>query len=255
MISYLLYLRAKRNPEGNFRRYLAQARDRGAWRGIVAGTFDLPRWLRPTHGPLAQNNVRILVGRPQETLLEIDDVEREAGRPIRDVWRALRGFIHEGVDFAPYAETFRKRLGAGVTYVQGDTDPACDLNAFGERLSKEAVDAAVASAREGGGGEITRYEIEAEFPTVAESRGRHVIKTHEHPVEDEVRLVVVREETDGLLELRPGGFERAGQTGGMKSRVARPAPRATHDRDVTHPPRWLRGRRPHRRRDVDHLRR
>ena len=176
MISIMLYLRAKRNPRTVFDRYLVEAKDRGAWRGVAAGTFDLPRWLKPTHGPLAANNVRILVGRPQETLLVLDEVEREAGRPIRDVWRALRGYIHEGVDFAPYAETFRRRLGDGVVYVEGERDPDYDLNAFGERLSQVAMDAALASAQGGCGGDVANYTIEADFPTVAESRGRHVIK-------------------------------------------------------------------------------
>lgn len=176
VISIFLYLRAKRNPRTVFDRYLVEAKDRGAWRGVAAGTFDLPRWLKPTHGPLAANNVRILVGRPQETLLVLEEVEREAGLPIRDVWRALRGYIHEGVDFAPYAETFRKRLGDGVVYGEGEQDPDYDLNAFGERLSKDTMDAALASAQEGCGGEVTNYTIGPEFPTVAESRGRHVIK-------------------------------------------------------------------------------
>ena len=176
MISYLLYLRAKRNPRTVFDRYLVEAKDRGAWRGIVAGTFDLPRWLRPSRGPLAINNVRILFGRPQETLLVLDEVEDAVGRPIRDVWPALRGYIHEGPDFAPYAGTFRKRLGDGVTYVEGEREPEYDLNAFGERLTKAAMDAAVAAAQGGCGGEVTGYSIEPEFPTVAESRGRHVIR-------------------------------------------------------------------------------
>lgn len=103
--------------------------------GILAARS--PLWVRPFRAPsatvlgmgdweeklaaaareLARTNVRLLLGVPSWALLLLDAVEREAGRPIRDVWPRWRGFIHGGMAFGPYAETYRKRAGSGIVFV------------------------------------------------------------------------------------------------------------------------------------------
>lgn len=170
MIGPILYWRAKRNPATPFDRYLVEARDRFAWRARVAGGVDLPGWLRPAGEPLHEANVRILAGRPARTLVLIDEVEEAAGVPIRNAWPALRGFIHEGEPFAPYEETYRRRLGTGIAFVAGKPDGAFFSNAFGERLDEATIDAAIART----GCAVAGFAIEPEYPTVRESRGRHV---------------------------------------------------------------------------------
>jgi hypothetical protein len=103
--------------------------------GILAARS--PTWVRPFRAPsarvlamgnweeklasaaqeLARTDVRLLLGVPSWALLLLDAVEREADRPIRDVWPSWRGFIHGGMAFGPYAETYRRRVGTGVLFV------------------------------------------------------------------------------------------------------------------------------------------
>jgi len=103
--------------------------------GILAG--HTPAWVRPFRVPsaaalaienweerlaaaareLARCDVRLLIGLPSWILLLLDAVEQEADAPIRDVWPAWRGFLHGGMAFQPYAETFRRRVGTGVVFV------------------------------------------------------------------------------------------------------------------------------------------
>ncbi|MHC4579409.1 MAG: GH3 family acyl-acid amido synthetase [Planctomycetota bacterium] len=85
-----------------------------------ADVLSLDDWeekLTAATAELARCDVRLLLGVPSWSLLLIDAVERQADRPIRDVWPSWRGFIHGGMVFAPYAETYRKRVGKGVVFV------------------------------------------------------------------------------------------------------------------------------------------
>jgi len=85
-----------------------------------ADVLALPDWeekLAAAARELARCDVRLLLGVPSWTLLVLDAVEREADRPIRDVWPSWRGYIHGGMAFGPYAETYRKRVGGGVVFV------------------------------------------------------------------------------------------------------------------------------------------
>jgi hypothetical protein len=186
----------------------------------------------------AGDDVRVLVGAPLAALVLVDRVERLAGRPIRDVWPSWRGFVHGGVPFAPYAETWSRRVGRDLVLVEnhgglavgdgGDLALVLDrayfelvrdgrrlgvheaeegvryrlhvtvgglraqatgdvvrltstrpprivvesgrfpLNAFGERITGEALEGAVAAA-----GGAREFAVEPEFPTVTEPRGRH----------------------------------------------------------------------------------
>ncbi len=80
----------------------------------------LPDWeekLAAAARELARCDVRLLLGIPSWTLLLLDAVEREADRPIRDVWPSWRGYIHGGMAFGPYAATYRQRVGDGVVFV------------------------------------------------------------------------------------------------------------------------------------------
>jgi hypothetical protein len=95
-----------------------------AWvrRFMVPGpdVLALPDWeekLAAAARELARCDVRLLLGVPPWTLLLLDAVEREADRPVRDVWPSWRGYIHGGMAFGPYAETYRKRVGGGVVFV------------------------------------------------------------------------------------------------------------------------------------------
>lgn len=175
MISLILYLRARKNPRNVFERYLAESGDRGAWRGIVAGECELPWWLRPAEGALSKNDVRILYGPPLQSLVLLDTIEAESGEPLRAVWPHLRGYIHSGgVEFGPYRDTFRRRFGGGVTFVAAE-EPTTGFasDAFGERLTQDDLDFAVHAAQEACGGEAKEYRVDAEYPTVTRSRGRH----------------------------------------------------------------------------------
>ena len=63
-------------------------------------------------------DIALLVGTPPEVLAAIDRIESETGRAIRDIWPSLRGVVHGGVTFAPFAEALRLRTGAGVRFVE-----------------------------------------------------------------------------------------------------------------------------------------
>ena len=95
-----------------------------AWarRYMVPGpdVLALPDWeekLAAAAQELSRCDVRLLLGVPSWTLVLLDAVEREAERPIRDVWPSWRGYLHGGMAFGPYAETYRKRVGGGVVFV------------------------------------------------------------------------------------------------------------------------------------------
>lgn len=238
-----------------------------------------PLWVRPFRSPssrvlamasweerlaaaakeLAEVSVRLLIGVPSWTLLLIDAVEREAKASIRDVWPRWNGFIHGGMAFAPYADTYRRRAGAGIVHVDtysateggmlavqdrdGDAsmalivdrgvyfefvradepdgprvgvhDVVADtpylvhvtteqglwayrigdivrftsvdpprilvmgrqrffLNAFGEHVSEEEMDRAIAEAARESGGEAREYAVLPEFPDHRRSTGRHL---------------------------------------------------------------------------------
>jgi hypothetical protein len=209
--------------------YVARAGDRAFRRRRVAATEETVR-----------RDVRVLVGSPARALVLVDRVERLAGRPIREVWPSWRGFVHGGVDFAPYAETWARRVGRDLVLVEswrglavGDGDGSLALvldrayfelesdgrrlgvheaevgvpyrlhvtcgdlqaratgdvvrftsvrpprivvesgrfalDAFGERLTGEALEGAVSAA-----GGARGFAVEPEFPTVSEPRGRHL---------------------------------------------------------------------------------
>ena len=178
MIGRILYWRARRRPDSPYAQYLVAARDRGAWRAIVAGApDDLPAWLRPAEDPIHKADVRILAGPPARTLLLIDAVEAAAGAPIRSAWPSLRGYIASGEPFGPYETLFRRRLGEGVVvvvFVAGQVDSEYALNAFGERLERSVLDDAVEVAAGRCGCMVRRHEVEPQYPTVRESRGRHL---------------------------------------------------------------------------------
>ncbi len=245
--------------------------------GILAGRE--PLWVRPFRSPsskvlampgweerlaaaareLAGVSVRLLLGVPSWTLLLIDAVEREAGASIRDVWPRWSGFIHGGMAFAPYADTYRRRAGAGIVYVDTysateggmlavqdrDGDPSMALlpdrgvyfefaradepegprvgvhevetdipylvhvtteqglwayrigdivrftsvdpprlvlagrqrsflNAFGEHVSEEEMDRAIAGSARENGGEAREYAVLPEYPDHRRSKGRHL---------------------------------------------------------------------------------
>ncbi len=245
--------------------------------GILAARA--PLWVRPFRAPssrvlamasweerldaaakeLAEVSVRLLLGVPSWALLLIDAVEREAKASIRDVWPRWRGFIHGGMAFAPYADTYRRRAGAGIVYVdtysateggmlavqEREGDPSMALltdrgvcfeftpvdepdgprlgldevevgtpylvhvtteqglwayrigdivrftsvdpprivvagrqrfflNAFGEHVSEEEMDRAIAEAARAGGGEAREYAVLPEYPDHRRPRGRHL---------------------------------------------------------------------------------
>jgi len=83
----------------------------------VLGLGDWEVKLEAAARDLAHRNVRVLLGVPSWSVLLLDAVERAAGTSIRDVWPAWKGYIHGGMNFAPYASTFRKRAGAGIVFV------------------------------------------------------------------------------------------------------------------------------------------
>jgi len=243
--------------------------------GILAARA--PAWVRPFRAPsprvlamgdweeklaaaaadLARCDVRLLLGVPSWALLLIDAVERQAGGAIRDVWSSWRGFIHGGMAFGPYAETYRKRVGDGVAFVDTYTateggmlaiqdrndDPSMAvvldrnvfyefvpsdapatrlglheveperpyvicvttdagmwayqigdivrftsvrpprlvfhgrkkffLNAFGEHVSQEELERAVADAAREHGCEVREFTVLPEFPNAKRSTGRH----------------------------------------------------------------------------------
>jgi len=175
VIGRILYWRARRRPDSPYARYLVAARDCGAWRGIVAGApDDPPGWLRPAGDPIHEADVRILAGPPARTLLLIDAVEAAAGAPIRTAWPSLRGYIASGESFEPYEALFRRRLGEGVVFVAGRMDSEYALNAFGEQLEQSVLDGAVEVAAKRCGCLVRRYEVEPQYPTVRQSRGRHL---------------------------------------------------------------------------------
>ncbi|MHC4957299.1 MAG: hypothetical protein ACYTGN_02915 [Planctomycetota bacterium] len=189
MIGPLLYLSARLRRRDVFDEYLVRAGDFGAWRGAVLGAERLPWWLRPATGALHEANVRVLVGRPARTLALLDEVEAAAGVPLRIAWPSLRGFIHVGEAFEPYEDLYRRRIGEGVAMVPGEPDPECTLNAFGERLDRAALVAAVTAAQEACGRRFLRWEVEPEYPSMAERRGRHLWRVEFEAVPDDLRDV------------------------------------------------------------------
>jgi hypothetical protein len=154
----------------------------------VAGGRDLPFWLRRAELPLHERDVRILVGRPGRTLKLIDEVERAGGASLRDLWPSLRGYIHIGEPFEPYRDTYRRRLGDDVCVVPGEPDAGdYKLNDFGERLAEDFVDSAVRLAAEACASPVRSYEIEPEYPTPRESRGRHVFHVKFEKLPDDLQ--------------------------------------------------------------------
>lgn len=221
--------------------------------------------LDATAKELARRDVRVLVGAPSWSLLLVDRVERVAGRPIRDVWPSWRGLLHGGVAFAPYAETWRKRVGRDLVLVESyaataggvlavedrEGDPSLALlpdrnvyfelvrdgrrlgvheaeagvpyrlhvttdqglwgyatgdvvrftatrpprivveggrfllNAFGERVTGEALEGALAAAARECACEVEAFAVEPEFPAVTEPRGRHrwIVECGEPPAD------------------------------------------------------------------------
>jgi len=91
-----------------------------AFRAPSSEVLALPSWeekLAAAAKELARTDVRVLVGLPSWTLLLLDAVEEESGASIRDVWPSWRGFLHGGVAFDPYAQTYRRRAGEGIVFV------------------------------------------------------------------------------------------------------------------------------------------
>lgn len=137
-------------------------------------TAMYPWWARPARRP--HGGVRVVVGPPSWTLLLLDELERD-GRPVRDVLPRFRAYIPHGMDFAPYEDLFRRRLGRDMEIVPGDAPPPDEdiaVNAFGERLTPEDLRHAAAAAAFEHGCELARFDVDAEYPHMAESRGRHV---------------------------------------------------------------------------------
>ncbi len=141
--------------------------------GTAMSAAMFPWWGKPSGRP--HRNVRVVFGPPSWTLLFLDELERN-GRAVRDVLPRWRGYVHYGMDFGPYEDLFRHRLGRGMEFVAGES-PAPDdvtLNAFGERVTDNDLRQAVAAAAFEQGCEIVSHKITPEFPRAEESRGRHV---------------------------------------------------------------------------------
>jgi hypothetical protein len=127
--------------------------------GVAAGdatgilTRAAPRWTRWLRAPptrvleirdweerlaaaavdLARREVRVLLGFPSWSLHLLDAVEREAGRPIRQVWPRWRGFVHTGMPFGPYRELYRRRTGHSVLFVDTFTSTEGGVMAVQDR--------------------------------------------------------------------------------------------------------------------------
>ena len=105
----------------------------------VLAIEDWEERLTATARELARCDVRLLMGVPSWVLVLLDAVEQEAGRPIRDVWPSWRGFLHGGIAFAPYAETYRKRVGRGVVFVETYTATEAGVIAVQDRADDDSM--------------------------------------------------------------------------------------------------------------------